>query len=75
MLNIGGEVLDFIKNPGTKASLFSGVFAGLVIVICEWLIPNISYVSLAIVFISSVILGFFIGSKIFEKKPNEDLPK
>ena len=67
--------MNFIKNPDIKTSLFTGIFAGLIMLICEWLIPNISYVSLAIILIVSVVFGCWIGNKLFVRKSNKNLPE
>lgn len=61
-------MLEFIKDAGIKVSLFTGVFVGVVIVLLEYLLPNISFVVLTIIIPILAILGYWIGGKLMRRK-------
>lgn len=57
-----------ILNKGsTGMALFAGVFVGVVVFLVEYLIPNASLITNAIIAGLSALLGGWIGSKLFPK--------
>ena len=64
------EVTVLNEGNGRKA-LFVGIFVGIVVLLVEYLIPNTSIITIVIITGISVLLGGWIGSKLFQKNCEE----
>lgn len=56
-----------MKTGSTGMALFGSVFVGVVVFFSEYLIPNTSLITKAIIAGLSALLGGWIGNKLFPK--------